>query len=202
MKRLSYTIKDETLKKYIAEDFSQKLREFTPSTNFNKSFTNYKKDKYQVLRETKKIHKQRENFSKETLKEFSILFIMMNFPRVSEQRVEELSLIKLNSTDCEKLKNQIMDYLVSSKLEKQFLEKIILENDSLVSEITKNTNIKIILKDKKDNDILLILDELIQEIKEMRQLQKIESFESKLINNFDENSYSELIKLKSQLNRE
>ncbi len=202
MKRLSYTIKDETLKKYIAEDFSQKLREFTPSTNFNKSFTNYKKDKYQVLRETKKIHKQRENFSKETLKEFSILFIMMNFPRVSEQRVEELSLIKLNSTDCEKFKNQIMDYLVSSKLEKQFLEKIILENDLLVSEITKNTNIKIILKDKKDNDILLILDELIQEIKEMRQLQKIESFESKLINNFDENSYSELIKLKSQLNRD
>ena len=59
-----------------------------------------------------------------------------------------------------------------------------------------------ILKDKKDFDILQILDELIQEIKDMRQLQKIESFESELINNFDENSYSELIKLKSQLNRD
>ena len=47
-----------------------------------------------------------------------------------------------------------------------------------------------------------ILDELIQEIKDIRQLQKIESFESELINNFDENSYSELIKLKSQLNRD
>ena len=31
---------------------------------------------------------------------------------------------------------------------------------------------------------------------------KIESLEKKLINNLDENSYSELIKLKSQLNRD
>ena len=34
------------------------------------------------------------------------------------------------------------------------------------------------------------------------QPKKIESLEQKLINNLDENSYSELIKLKSQLNRE
>ena len=33
-------------------------------------------------------------------------------------------------------------------------------------------------------------------------LKKIESLEKKLINNLDENSYSELIKLKSQLNRD
>ena len=38
--------------------------------------------------------------------------------------------------------------------------------------------------------------------KEQRNLRKIESLEQKLINNLDENSYSELIKLKSQLNRE
>ena len=86
-----------------------------------------------------------------------------------------------------------------------FNSKIIIsdvENQNLVNEITDNSNIKMILKDKKDFDILQILDELIQEIKDMRQLQKIESFESELINNFDENSYSELIKLKSQLNRD
>ena len=37
---------------------------------------------------------------------------------------------------------------------------------------------------------------------EIKKVEKIESFESELINNFDENSYSELIKLKSQLNRD
>ena len=51
-------------------------------------------------------------------------------------------------------------------------------------------------------DIRNILDELIQDHKEQSNLKKIESLEQKLINNLDENSYSELIKLKSQLNRE
>ena len=37
---------------------------------------------------------------------------------------------------------------------------------------------------------------------ELNNLKKIESLEKDLINNLDEHSYSELIKLKSQLNRE
>ena len=47
-----------------------------------------------------------------------------------------------------------------------------------------------------------LLNELLSELKELRNLQKIESLEKELINNLDENSYSELIKLKSQLNRD
>ena len=47
-----------------------------------------------------------------------------------------------------------------------------------------------------------MLDELITDFKEQSNLKKIESLEKKLINNLDENSYSELIKLKSQLNRD
>ena len=45
-------------------------------------------------------------------------------------------------------------------------------------------------------------DELIQEHKEQGNLRKIESLEQKLINNLDESSYLELIKLKNQLNRD
>ena len=60
----------------------------------------------------------------------------------------------------------------------------------------------IITKNKTDQNILEMLDELIQDHKEQSNLRKIESLEQKLINNLDENSYSELIKLKSQLNRE
>ena len=47
-----------------------------------------------------------------------------------------------------------------------------------------------------------LLDELLQDHKEQSNLKKIESLEQKLINNLDENSYSELIKLKSQINRD
>ena len=47
-----------------------------------------------------------------------------------------------------------------------------------------------------------LLEELLIDHKEQSNLRKIESLEQKLINNLDENAYLELIKLKSQLNRD
>ena len=71
-----------------------------------------------------------------------------------------------------------------------------------MEEIKENSNIQLIIKDKNDEKILELLNELILDFREQTNLKKIETLEKKLINNLDENSYSELIKLKSQLNRE
>ena len=76
------------------------------------------------------------------------------------------------------------------------------EYKQLIEEIRETSNIQIITKGKTNEDILGLLDELIIDLKEQNNLKKIESLEKKLINNLDENSFSELIKLKSQLNRE
>ena len=75
-------------------------------------------------------------------------------------------------------------------------------NENIVKEINENSNIQIIIKNKNDEEVLNLLDELLRDHREESNLRKIESLEQKLINNLDENSYSELIKLKSQLNRE
>mgnify|MGYP002025011302 CR=1 FL=1 len=48
----------------------------------------------------------------------------------------------------------------------------------------------------------MLLDLDANNLDELNNLKKIESLEKELINNLDENSYSELIKLKSQVNRE
>ena len=74
------------------------------------------------------------------------------------------------------------------------------EYSKIIKEINENSNVQIIAKNKSDQDILELLNELIKDHKEQDNLKKIESLEQKLINNLDENSYSELIKLKSQLN--
>ena len=68
--------------------------------------------------------------------------------------------------------------------------------------MNENSNIQMIAKNKSNEDISDLFDELIQDYREQSNLKKIESLEQKLINNLDENSYLELIKLKSQLNRE
>ena len=71
----------------------------------------------------------------------------------------------------------------------------------LINEIEKNSNLLNMIK-KNDLEKVEILDELILDLKEINQLKKIDSLESKFAQNMDESSYSELIKLKSQLNRD
>ena len=71
-----------------------------------------------------------------------------------------------------------------------------------MDEINQNSTIQIITRNKTHQDILILLGELIKDHKDQNNLKKIESLEQKLINNLDENSYSELIKLKSQINRD
>ena len=80
--------------------------------------------------------------------------------------------------------------------------KISNDYNKLAEEIQENSSIQIIAKAKNDEAILELLTELLAELKELNNLKKIESLEKELIKNLDENSYSELIKLKSQLNRE
>ena len=81
-------------------------------------------------------------------------------------------------------------------------KKIHANYDKIISEINENSNIQMIIKNKDDKQVESLLDDLFKDHKEQSNLRKIESLEQKLINNMDENSYSELIKLKSQINRD
>ena len=81
IKKLSYSIKDETLKKYVLEDFLQKIKELTPiqTSKQNNNYFKFKKKKdYKILNETKIIHQKSKNLSKLQITEFSILFIILN----------------------------------------------------------------------------------------------------------------------------
>jgi DNA primase len=205
IKKLSYSIKDEILKKYVLEDFLEKIKKLTPIQMFRKNY-NYtkfnKKRDYQILKETKLLHQKRKDLSKTQIIEFSILFIILNFYEISSIKIEEISEIKFLSEKNENLKNTIISELTEGNDKNEIKEKIKAEYKKILEEIKENSNIQIITKDKNDQEILDLLNELIIDLKEQNNLRKIESLEKKLINNLDENSYSELIKLKSQLNRE
>jgi DNA primase len=206
IKKLSYSIQDETLKKYVLEDFLEKIKKLTPIQTYKQSYNynkfNKKKD-YQILKETKILHQKRKNLSKTQIIELSILFIALNYFEIVSKKLEELSEIEFISEKNESLKNTIITALSNSNSKNDnALEKIRKEYQDLSKEIEENSNIQITTKDKNDQDILDLLDELILDFKEQDNLKKIESLEKELINNLDENSYLELIKLKSQLNRD
>jgi len=205
IKRLSYSIKDETLKKYVLEDFLEKIKKLTPiqtsRQNYNYTKFNKKKD-YQILKETKILHQKRKDLSKIQIIESSILFIILNYLEIASKKLEELSEIEFLSEKNENLKKSIISSLANSGDKDSLLSKVNDEYEKLIEEINENSNIQIVVKNKSSQDIHDLLDELLLDFKEQNNLKKIESLEKRLINNLDENSYSELIKLKSQLNRE
>ena len=203
IKKLSYSIRDETLKKYVLEDFLEKLNRLIPNQAYkkNNSFFNFKSKKnFQILKETKILHQKRKNLSKSQFIEFSILFLIINYFNISSKRLEELSQIEFVSEKNESLKKTIISAYNSKNDESTVRAKIEQDYKNLIKEIRENSNIQLIVKGKEEDEILNLLDEFINDFKEQNNLRKIESLEKKLLNNLDENSYSELIKLKSQLN--
>ena len=204
IKKICYTIQDDTLKKYVLEDFLEKINKLTPIQISKKNYTysKFKKiDNPQILKETKILHQKRKDLSKIQIIEFSLLFIILNYFKIASQKIEELIDIKFISEKNQSLKNTIVD-LISNGDENELNHKINSDFKNLANEIKENSNIQLITKDKTDQEVSFLFDELILDLKEQNNLRKIESLEKKLINNLDENSYSELIKLKSQLNGE
>ena len=205
IKKISYSIKDETLKKYVLEDFLDKLKKLTPIQASRQSYNYFpfkKKRDYKILKETKILHKKKENLSKIQIIEFAILFIILNYLQIASKKLEELSKIEFLNEKNEVFKDLLLNSITNANDQKTLKSKIDLGFGEIVEEINKNSNIQLIIKNKSEQDILDLLDELIKDHKDQANLKKIESLEQKLINNLDENSYSELIKLKSQLNRD
>ncbi len=205
IKRLSYSIKDETLKKHVLENFLEKINNLTPIQTSRKNYSHLsfkKKKDFKILKETKILHQKRKNLSKIQIIEFSILFVILNFYNIACEKINELQNLQFLSEKNESLKNILISLLSEGADKAEIQSKINVEFEKLVEEIKENSNIQLIIKDKNDEKIMELLNELILDFREQTNLRKIETLEKKLINNLDENSYSELIKLKSQLNRE
>ena len=126
----------------------------------------------------------------------------LNYLEIASKKLEELSEIEFMAEKNESLKKEITNYLFEGNDKEAINKKINTSYEKIIKEINENSNIQIIIKNKKEEEIANLLEELLKDHKEQSNLRKIESLEQKLINNLDENSYSELIKLKSQLNRD
>ena len=203
IKNLSYSIQDETLKKYVLEDFLEKLKKLTPiqSSKRDYKYTPYKKKKdYQILKETKLLHQKKKDLSKIQIIEFSILFIILNYLEIASKKLEDLSEIEFMAEKNESLKKEIVAYLIEGNDKDIINEKINNGYTKIIKQINENSNIQLIINNKNEEEVTNLLEGLFKDHKEETNLKKIESLEKKLINNLDESSYSELLKLKSQQN--
>tara|TARA_B100000029_G_scaffold511656_1_gene606276 strand:- start:2213 stop:3982 length:1770 start_codon:yes stop_codon:yes gene_type:complete len=196
---LCQSIKDKTLQKYIFENFLEKIRNLTPLQKYSKKreLRNYK-----VLQETKKISVRREHLTKEEIKEYSILYIMCNYPDIISPRIEIFNDIQFSSKSLNSLKSEILNLIKSNNFDKNNILSSNNKYSSLIDDINQNSVIKNIFLKKKENQQVELLNEILKELNEIKFSKKIDKLEQKLIDNFDEKSYSDLIELKKQINKE
>tara|TARA_Y100001970_G_scaffold286861_1_gene410060 strand:- start:3525 stop:5291 length:1767 start_codon:yes stop_codon:yes gene_type:complete len=198
-RNLCSTIKDETLKKYILEHYLEKIRNLTPLQDFKsrKKYRNYK-----ILNETKKIAISKEHLTKEEIKEYSILYIMYNYPEIISPRAEIFEEIKFSSKSLNNLKSDILTFISSDKFKKENIKNLKEKYSILINDINQNSFIKNIFLKKDENQQVELLNEILKELNDIKFSKKIDELETKLMKEFDEKSYSDLIELKSQINRD
>ena len=202
IKALCYSIKDETLRKYILEEFLEKIKNLTPIQNNKKIFNKYFKKDFKILNETKRLHKSKDHFTKEQLKEYALLFLIINYPNVALLKMEELAELELSLQKNENLKNEILNHISNHNDFNDLKIKLNKNFKDLIDDIERHSNIKNILSKSNTEKNDELLTDLLSDLKEVNQLKKIQSLEIKVAKDLDENSYLELVKLKNQLNRD
>ena len=154
------------------------------------------------LQKTKDVYKQRSKFKEEELKEFSILFLIINNLDIFRKKIELISEITFSSNIMNEFKKKLIEYLLSEKFfdrKKLNLEDFEQKFKNTINLINTNAPIKIIYKNKNETEIILMFNEIINEIKKIELIKKIESLEDEVSINLDEGLYSELLSLRSQL---
>jgi len=198
-KNLCGSIKDKILKKYILENYLEKIRSLTPLQRFGKR---RESKSYKILQETKKIAVAREHLTKEEIKEYSILYIMYNHPKIISPRIEIFQDIKFSSKSLNTLKSKLLDLILEGKFDENKVSSFKKKYANLINDINQNSVIKNIFLKKNENQQVELLNEILKELNEIKFSKRIDELEEKLMDNFDEKSYSDLIELKKQINKE
>ncbi len=198
LRGIANTIKDNYIKKYVLEFFLEKISELTPYSSYNKK--NYKfKKKIKSLDSTKKIFKDSQSLSGVELKEYSLLFIMVNNLSLIQENIHLVENINL-FTDVNK---QIFDAILKKlKLGEKISIKELDIDDQLLDKITKFAPIKNILKNNSKNnyEIIELIEDIARDIKNYDLEHRIKELESKFSKDLSEATFNELKELKKKQN--
>ena len=121
---------------------------------------------------------------------------MLNYPDIVKKHIEILEEINL-SEENNSFKNEIINLFLNNKNKDSDFDEI---HKISLKKINDNCVIKNIAQNKKPEIVTEMIFDLIGEIKKIQKLEKLEKRETELMENFNENSYNEFLKLKNQLN--
>ena len=196
LRAIANTIKDNFIKKYVLEYFLDKISELTPHLN-----QTIKKSRMRVrsLEKTKKHFNESESLSGVELKEFSLIYLIINNLTLIQQNIHLVENIKLFT----EVNKQIFDKIITRlKIEKKLsLDQLDIDGQ-LIDKINKFAPIKHILKNKlnNENEIIELLDDISRDLNNYDLEFRIQELESKFSQDLSEVTFNELKELKKKQN--
>ena len=197
LRTIANTVKDDFIKKYIMEYFLEKIAELTPHISRDKNHKSKKKVK--SLERTKKHFQESQSLSGVELKEFSLLYLVMNNIKLMQKNIHLIENIKFFT----EVNKQIFDTIVSKIKTVSDLKVDELDIDNqLIEKINKFAPIKYILKNKSqdDSEIFALLDDIIRDLNNYDLEFRIQELESKFSKDMSETTFNELKELKKKQN--
>ena len=195
LRTIANTIKDDFIKKYVLEYFLEKIAELTPHSNLNKKKFYVKKTK--SLESTKKHYNESQSITGVELKEFSLLYLVLNNLSLFQANIHLIENIKLFTEVNKQIFNLIIQRLKSG-------EQIVIDDfdidKQLLDKINKFAPIKHILKNKPDNDnqVIELLDDISKDLFNYDLEFRIQELESKFSKDMSESTFNELKELKNE----
>ena len=197
LRSVTSTIKDGFIKKYVLEFFLEKISSLTPHINVGKKqFIN---KKIKTLDSTKKHFNESKSITGVEIKEFSLLYLIMNNLDVIQENIHLIENIKLFSDENKMIFESLLLRLKSG--ENLTLESLSLD-PQIIEKIFKFASIRHILKNnqKDKSKMFEILDEILKDLKNYDLEFRIEQLEAKFSKDLSENTFNEIRELKKQKN--
>ena len=197
LREIANTIKDNYIKKYVMEYFLEKIAELTPHSNQNNKRFFIKKAK--SLEFTKKHFNESQSLTGVELKEFSLLYLVMNNLSLLQSNLHLIENVKLFTEVNKTILKAIISKLRSG-------EQIKIENldldQQLLDKIEKFAPIKYILKKKPNNDhqAMELLEDILRDLNSYDLEFRIQELESKFSEDMSEATFNELKELKKEKN--
>ena len=192
---LANSINDTVVKKYVLGFFLDQLSNFLPSkSNFLQN--NYRFKKARSLEITKNIYKETQKFSSIEIKELSILYIILNNLDFFYHRLDLLNDLLFFSKE-----NKILFQLVEQSLKNGNYNNIDIDTKYL-DNISKFATVKHIVKKNDDNHskLLEIFEDIKKDLKTYSLELRIQELESKFAEDFNQNTFDEIKRLKKEQN--
>ena len=197
LREIANTIKDNFIKKYVLEYFLEKIDELTPHSNYIKKKFYVKKAK--SLESTKKYYNESQSLTGVELKEFSLLYLVMNNLKLLQSNIHLIENIKLFTKINIQIFTSIIDKLKSG--EQITIDDLDLDKQ-LIGRINKFASIKHILKKKANDDqeVIELLEDISRDLINYDLEFRIQELESKFSKDLSEATFNELKELKKKQN--